>query len=129
MYVGWSCSLGLCLVGNFQLHTDRTLQRSEPLSREELIVQKIHWLGAFLTFIGGIVWMSGQTLISLGLAIGTEKGQWKRRTAGLRLLITLLSFVFVVTGIVTALFSAMQTDNGKGPLLLLFLAFFTSLSK
>ena len=32
-------------------------------SKEEKIVQKIHWFGAFLTFIGGSLWMFIHSII------------------------------------------------------------------
>lgn len=116
-----SCSLGLCLIGNFQLHSERTLGKpDEPaenqlkLSDEEIIVQKVHWLGAFLTFIGGAVWMAGQTLLSWFVALNTPKGHWKRRLAVIRMTISISTLVLIILGITSALSSAMHSDAVTG---------------
>ncbi len=73
LVLGCAISFGLSLIGNFQLQTGRTLKMSTAsaastasanssvnnnlqaeyvLTTEELAMQRIHWLGAFLTFIG-----------------------------------------------------------------------------
>jgi len=115
LLIGLGISLGLCLLGNFQLHSQRTLTGSEDtLTKEELIVKKIHWFGAFLTYIGGIVWMFLHTIISIILSLGTKKGQWRRRTAFLRLVISLLTATLIATGIGTGLSSAMHSDKDTG---------------
>ena len=77
------------------------------------IVQKIHWFGAFLTYIGGVIWMLIHTIISIFLSLGTKKGQWRRRTAFLRLVIALLTLSLICTGIGAGVSSAMQSDEGK----------------
>lgn len=116
--IGLGISLGLCLLGNFQLHSQRTLAGTDDntgqLTKEEFIVQKIHWFGAFMTYIGGIVWMIIHTIISIILSLGTKKGQWRRRTAFLRLVIALLTLTLIATGIGAGVSSAMQSDEDTG---------------
>ena len=51
------------------------------LTKEEFIVQKIHWFGAFMTYIGGIVWMIIHTIISIILSLGTKKGRGLHKQA------------------------------------------------
>ena len=83
------------------------------LSREELIVQKIHWLGCLLTFLGGLVWMSIQAVISIFLSLGTKKGQWRRRLAFFRCIIVMTSIIIIFSGIATGLSSAvLPGDQG-----------------
>ena len=82
------------------------------LTKEENIVQKFHWFGAFLTFILGNCWMVVHSFISLFLSIGTKKGLWRRRTAFVRLVITILSIIMVVAGIASAVVAAMHADEG-----------------
>jgi len=116
--IGLGISLGLCLLGNFQLHSQRTLAGTDDnpgqLTKEEFIVQKIHWFGAFLTYIGGVLWMLNHTIISIFFSIGTKKGQWRRRTAFLRLVIALLTLTLICTGIGAGVSSAMQSDEDTG---------------
>ena len=83
------------------------------LTQEENVVQKIHWFGAFLTFILGNIWMVFHSFISIFLSIRTKKGLWRRRTAFVRLVITILSIFMVVAGIASAVVAAMQQDEGK----------------
>jgi len=113
LYLGYSISFGLSLIGNFQLHSVRTADDPGP-SKEEKIVQKIHWFGAFLTFIGGSLWMFIHSIISLLLSIHTKKGQWRRRTAFLRLGITILCIVLVVIGLILAVTAAMHSEGDTG---------------
>jgi len=107
MIMGLFVSFGISLIGNFQLHTERLLEpEGLELSREELIVQKIHWLGCLLTFLGGLVWMSIQAVISIFLSLGTKKGQWRRRLAFFRCIIVMTSIIIIFSGIATGLSSA-----------------------
>merc|ERR1711935_781811 len=74
--IGLGISFGLCLLGSFQLHSQRTLagtDGSRQLTKEEYIVQKIHWFGAFLTYMGGNIYMFIQTIISIVLSLGTKR--------------------------------------------------------
>lgn len=80
-------------------------------------VKKVHWAGAFLTFVGGIIWMFLQSVISIIMCKGTQKGHWKRRTAVLRLIISLLSLICLLLGISSALGSAFQSDDSTGEIL------------
>ena len=82
-------------------------------NKEEQIVQKIHWFGAFLTFIGGSVWMFIHSTISLLLSIRTKKGLWRRRTAFLRLCLTITCAILVVVGIGLAVTAAMHSEDSK----------------
>jgi len=116
LLLGLGISLGLSLIGNFQLHTQRTLDGTVKLTQEEIIVQKIHWLGAFLTYVGGIFWMGAHTILSIILSMGTKKGQWRRRTAFLRILITIATFVLIILGVASGLYSAMHSDEETGSL-------------
>jgi len=115
LYLGYSVSIGLSLIGNFQLHSYRTTSAdtSGP-NKEEQIVQKIHWFGAFLTFIGGSVWMFIHSTISLLLSIRTKKGLWRRRTAFLRLCLTITCAILVVVGIGLAVTAAMHSEDTTG---------------
>ena len=137
MYLGYSVSIGLSLIGNFQLHSYRTTSAGKNLTsimkimqtqvpnflsflvdtsgpnKEEQIVQKIHWFGAFLTFIGGSVWMFIHSTISLLLSIRTKKGLWRRRTAFLRLCLTITCAILVVVGIGLAVTAAMHSEDSK----------------
>jgi len=118
----WSLGLGMCisfglsLIGNFQLHSHRTSEQSNHLTNEENVVQKIHWFGAFLTFILGNLWMVMHSIISIFLSIGTKKGLWRRRTAFVRLVITILSTIMVVAGIASAVVAATHADEATGTL-------------
>ena len=86
---------------------------SGQLTKEEYIVQKIHWFGAFLTYMGGNIYMFIQTIISIVLSLGTKKGQWRRRTAFLRLVISILTATLIAAGIGTGISSATHSDEGK----------------
>ena len=83
------------------------------MTKEEYIVQKIHWFGAFLTYMGGNIYMFIQTIISIVLSLGTKKGQWRRRTAFLRLVISILTATLIAAGIGTGISSATHSDEGK----------------
>lgn len=76
-------------------------------------MQKIHWLGAFLTFILGNLWMVMHSIFSIVLSLGTKKGLWRRRTAFVRLVITILSTIMLVAGIASAVVAATHADEGK----------------
>jgi len=115
--IGLGISFGLCLLGNFQLHSQRTLAGTDgsgQLTKEEYIVQKIHWFGAFLTYMGGNIYMFIQTIISIVLSLGTKKGQWRRRTAFLRLVISILTATLIAAGIGTGISSATHSDEDTG---------------
>ena len=76
-------------------------------------MQKIHWFGAFLTFILGNLWMMMHSIISIILSLGTKKWFWRRRTAFVRLVITILSTIMVVAGIASAVVAATHADEGE----------------
>ena len=61
---------------------------------------------AILTYL---IW----SFLSLLLSIHTKKGQWRRRTAFLRLGITILCIVLVVIGLILAVTAAMHSEGGK----------------
>ena len=89
--IGVSVSIGLSLIGNFQLESnekypfspinnqtiagnsnnaslnDEDAQEQQVVEHESnmsKIIQNIHWTGAFFTFVGGIVWMAFQCYIT-----------------------------------------------------------------
>ena len=66
-----------------------------------------------MTYVGGVVWMSIQSIISVYLATTSKKGEWKRRIAFLRCLISIGCTSLVVVGVVSALSSAMHSNTGK----------------
>ena len=63
--------------------------------------------------MGGNIYMFIQTIISIVLSLGTKKGQWRRRTAFLRLVISILTATLIAAGIGTGISSATHSDEGK----------------
>ena len=77
----------------------------DTLTKEELIVKKIHWFGAVMAFCGGLVWMVKHTIISIVLCKDPNKGSWRKKWAVLRFVITLGLFaVLMAHGIVFILY-------------------------
>ena len=62
--------------------------------------------------------MGAHTILSIILSMGTKKGQWRRRTAFLRILITIATFVLIILGVASGLYSAMHSDEGSGKFLM-----------
>ena len=67
---------------------------------------------------------SSGSVFSIFLSIGTKKGLWRRRTAFVRLVITILSIIMVVAGIASAVVAATHADEGKKISSLFIISFF-----
>ncbi len=139
-FVGLGVSFGLTLIGNFQLESDNKIHSAAATITPEVLnkstgedgheiaaliaehqqfaghMQKIHWSGAFFTFVGGIVWMAFQSWITKRTSslMKNPDESCCRCRYWTRVFLTILSFFFMVLGIVLALVAATDSSNDGG---------------